>query len=85
MSNEKEQSYKKTLFNCEIGKPYKIVRCSLDEQTKNRLFEMGLVPHTHVVVTKRAPLGDPLQIFLRGYCLCVRGNVAKHFDVEAED
>ena len=71
-----------TLFDCKIGKVYKIVRCSLDDEVKNRLYEMGLVPNTTVTVSKKAPLGDPLQISLRGYSLCVRGTVAKQFVVE---
>lgn len=82
MSNELQQLNKTTLFDSEIGKPYRIVECALDEEVKNRLFEMGLVPNTCVTVLQRAPLGDPLEITVRGYSLCVRGNVAKAFAVE---
>lgn len=85
MSNKIEQNDKNTLFYCEVCKPYKIVRCNLNGQLKKRLFEMGLVPDTRITVIKRAPLGDPLQIAVRGYSLCVRGAIAKQFVVEEAD
>ena len=82
MLNQVAQFAQKTLYECEIGKPYLIARCNLDEEVKNRLYEMGLVPQTVVSVTKRAPLGDPLQIALRGYYLCIRGSIAKSFEMK---
>ena len=82
MSNENTRPAHTTLFTCQPGKLYKIAQCNLDAETKNRLYEMGLTPNTTVTVVKRAPLNDPLQISLRGYSLCVRGNVAKAFVVE---
>lgn len=85
MSNNFEQDNENTLFYCKLHKPYKIVRCNLNGQVRNRLFEMGLVPNTCVTVIKRAPLGDPLQIAVRGYSLCVRGAIAKQFVVEETD
>lgn len=45
---------------------------------KIRLLEMGLTPHTKVKVRKVAPLGDPIEIFLRSYVLTLRkGDAAK--------
>lgn len=82
MSNKIEHLYENTLYACRADAPYKIIRCTLDGQLKDRLYEMGLVPNTRVVVVQRAPLGDPLQIAVRGYSLCVRGTVAKQFIVE---
>ena len=40
---------------------------------KRRLIDMGLTPGTRVTVNKIAPLGDPLEVSLRGYVLSVRG------------
>jgi len=85
MSNKIKQEYENTLFACKANAPYKIVNCDLVGQLKDRLFEMGLVPNTRVTVVQRAPLGDPLQIAVRGYSLCVRGAIAKHFVVEEID
>jgi Fe2+ transport system protein FeoA len=39
---------------------------------QGRLVEMGITPGTSVTVTKRAPLGDPIEIQLRGYKLTIR-------------
>jgi ferrous iron transport protein A len=46
-----------------------------------RLLEMGLVPGTAVRLVKRAPLGDPLELELRGYHLSVRAADAAHVTV----
>ena len=37
-----------------------------------RLMELGLLPGTEFIVTRIAPLGDPIEIDLRGYKLCIR-------------
>jgi ferrous iron transport protein A len=37
-----------------------------------RLTELGFVPGTEVMVLRRAPLGDPIEIELRGYRVCLR-------------
>lgn len=52
--------------------------------TRKRLLEMGLTPKTHVTMVKRAPLGDPLEIELRGYHLTLRLADAARITVEAE-
>lgn len=43
-----------------------------DETLANRLREMGLLPGTEITFVRRAPLGDPLEIRLRGYSLSLR-------------
>lgn len=47
-----------------------------------RLMEMGLVPGTPVSVRRRAPLGDPLELSVRGYALSIRGAEASQIQVE---
>lgn len=44
---------------------------------RRRLLDMGLTPRTRVMVRKRAPLGDPLEISLRGYELTLRADRAE--------
>ncbi|MGN1119357.1 MAG: ferrous iron transport protein A [Oscillospiraceae bacterium] len=39
---------------------------------RRRLLDMGLTPKTRVEVRKRAPMGDPIELFLRGYVLTIR-------------
>jgi ferrous iron transport protein A len=43
---------------------------------------MGLLPNTPVKVIRRAPMGDPLQIEVRGVSLAVRNSIAKSVSVE---
>ena len=43
-----------------------------------RLLDMGLIPHTRVSVSKIAPMGDPMELFLRGYTLTLRKEDAQH-------
>lgn len=50
-----------------------------------RLFEMGLTRGVQVTVTRRAPLGDPMEIAVRGTRLCLRRKDAARFLVVADD
>ncbi len=47
-----------------------------------RLLDMGLIPKTPVMIVKRAPMGDPIEIRLRGYELTIRKDEAKNIEVE---
>lgn len=49
-----------------------------------RLLDMGIIPRTKIKVQKIAPLGDPIQIFIRGYDLTLRKEDAAMIDVEKE-
>lgn len=51
---------------------------------RRRLLDMGLTPRTRVMVRKRAPLGDPLEISLRGYELTLRAEEAAKIIVTLE-
>lgn len=52
--------------------------------TKRRLIEMGVTPGTQVTMVKRAPLGDPMEIRLRGYQLTLRADDARRILLFAE-
>ena len=54
-----------------------VERIELTGATKRRLIEMGITPGTLVGVLKRAPLGDPIEILLRGFSLTIRGEDAE--------
>ena len=60
----------------ENGQSGTVIKIELDGKIRRRLIEMGLTPGTRVTLTKRAPLGDPIEIRLRGYELTLRGNDA---------
>lgn len=49
-----------------------------------RLREMGLLPGTRITLIRRAPLGDPIEIKVRGYNLTLRKSEADHVMVAAE-
>ena len=53
-----------------------VERIELTGATKRRPIEMGITPGTKLTVLKRAPLGDPIEILLRGYSLTLRGTDA---------
>ena len=72
-----------TLDNISVGNSCVIERCNLPQTLKLRLEEMGLTKGAHVTVLKTAPLGDPLEIRVRGYSLCIRRNLAKQYIVTA--
>ena len=48
---------------------------------RRRLLDMGLTPKTTVFVRKKAPLGDPIQLFLRGYELTIRLEEANKIEI----
>jgi Fe2+ transport system protein FeoA len=48
-----------------------------DRTVRRRLLELGLLPGTAVEVMRRAPLGDPIELALRGYRLSIRGDEAR--------
>lgn len=49
---------------------------------RRRLLDMGLTPKTKVLLRKTAPMGDPLEIKLRGYELTLRLDDAKNIEIE---
>ena len=53
-----------------------------EKKIRRRLFDMGLTPGAEVFLRKKAPLGDPLQITVRGYELTVRKAEAEVIDME---
>lgn len=65
-----------------LGKEAIIHKVGGEGILRRRLLDMGLTPRTRVMVRKRAPLGDPLEIFLRGYELTLRADEAAKITVE---
>ncbi|MEF9863339.1 MAG: ferrous iron transport protein A [Christensenellaceae bacterium] len=49
---------------------------------RRRLLEMGLTPGTNILIQKMAPMGDPIEICVRGYQLTLRKDDAKNITVE---
>lgn len=50
---------------------------------RRRLLDMGLTPKTYIQVTKVAPMGDPMELSLRGYVLTLRKEDASKIEIES--
>ncbi|MDU2598933.1 ferrous iron transport protein A [Anaerococcus sp.] len=72
----------KTLRNAEVGETLRIAKILGDGPTKRRIMDMGITKNTDIFVRKVAPLGDPVQISLRGYELTIRKHDAENIMVE---
>ena len=76
---------KKTLDVFEIGESGVIVSVKGEGRVRRRLLDMGLTPGAEIYLRKKAPLGDPIEITLRGYELSLRKEEAKNVEVEVEE
>jgi len=72
----------RTLRDVEIGKTAKVVKLHGEGALKRRIMDMGITKGVEVYVRKVAPLGDPLEITVRGYELSVRKEDAEKIEVE---
>ncbi len=68
-----------------VGMSGNILRIQGEGRIKRRIFDMGLTPGAEVFLRKKAPLGDPLEITLRGYELTLRKEEASHVIIEVTD
>ena len=71
-----------TLDRLPIGKEAVILSVGGEGMLRCRFLDMGLIPKTKVVITKTAPMGDPIEIRLRGYTLTLRLEDAQNIEVE---
>ena len=72
----------KTLNDVPIGKSAKVVKLHSDGALRRRIMDMGITRGTTITIRKVAPLGDPLEITLRGYELSIRKADAELIEVE---
>lgn len=70
-----------TLDQLQISQSGKIVTVGGQGALRRRLLDMGLTPGTQVMVRKRAPLGDPIELYLRGYELTIRLEDARKIEI----
>ena len=73
---------KVTLKDIEIGKSCKVVKVNFKGELHKRLMEMGLIPGTIIEVERYAPLGDPIELKVKGYHLSLRKDEADKIEVE---
>ena len=72
----------KTLRQAKIGETVKVVKLHGEGATNRRIMDMGLTRGVEVYIRKVAPLGDPVEITVRGYELSLRKADADMIEVE---
>lgn len=72
----------KTLREVEIGRSAVVKKLHGEGALKRRIMDMGITKGTEIFVRKVAPLGDPLELTVRGYELSVRKSDAELIEVE---
>ena len=62
----------KTLKTVKVGETVRVIKLHGEGATKRRIMDMGLTKGVEVFVRKVAPLGDPIEVTVRGYELSIR-------------
>ena len=75
----------KTLDEFKVGETGLIKKVEGEGRLRRRLFDMGVTPGATVYLRKKAPLGDPLEVTIRGYELTLRKSEACLVLLEMED
>lgn len=72
----------KTLKNVECGQTVKVSQLGGEGAVRRRIMDMGITKGTEIYVRKVAPLGDPIEVTVRGYELSLRKGEAENIVVE---
>ena len=71
-----------TLKDVKIGKTAKVVKVHGEGPIRRRIMDMGITKRVEIYVRKVAPLGDPVEVTVRGYELSLRKADAEMIEVE---
>lgn len=71
-----------TLHDVVPGQSVKVVKVGSKGPFRRRLMDMGVTPGVEITVVKVAPLGDPMEVSVRGYSLSLRKDETKEIEVE---
>jgi len=71
----------KTLKDAKIGKTVQVVKLHGEGAIKRRIMDMGITKGVEVYVRKAAPLGDPIEVMVRGYELSIRKSDAEIIEI----
>ena len=71
----------KTLKDAGIGSTVKVIKLHGEGAVKRRIMDMGITKNTDVYIRKVAPLGDPMEVTVRGYELSLRKADAEMIEV----
>ncbi len=72
----------KTLREAKIGSTVKVVKIHGEGAVKRRIMDMGITKNVEIYVRKVAPLGDPVEITVRGYELSLRKADAEMIEIQ---
>ena len=75
----------RTLRNLKIGQSANVVKIHGEGVLKQRIMDMGITPGAVIFVRKAAPLGDPIEVTVRGYELSLRKRDAEIIEIGEED
>ncbi|KAJ51831.1 ferrous iron transport protein A [Clostridium tetanomorphum] len=71
-----------TLNELNVGEKGRVVCILPESKVRRRLMDMGIVKGVDITISGKAPMGDPIEINLRGYNLTLRKSEAKDISVE---
>ena len=72
----------KTLKQAKVGETVKVVKLTGQGAVKRRIMDMGITKGVEIFIRKVAPLGDPVEVTVRGYGLSLRKDDASMIEVE---
>lgn len=75
------EEWKMTLDELSIGQSAVVTAVGGEGALRRRLLDMGITPKTSVLMRKKAPMGDPVEICLRGYELTLRLEDARKIEI----
>ncbi len=67
-----------------VGQKGVVKKIAAERKIKRRLFDMGVTPNAEILLRKVAPLGDPIEVTIRGYELSIRRSEAETVLMEVE-
>ncbi|MCR5752185.1 MAG: ferrous iron transport protein A [Kiritimatiellae bacterium] len=71
----------RTVVDLKMGETAKVVKLNGEGAVKRRIMDMGITKGTEITVRKVAPLGDPIELTVRGYELSIRKDEAARIEV----
>ncbi len=72
----------RTLHDVKVGETVSVIKLHGEGALRRRIMDMGITKGTVIYVRKVAPLGDPVEITVRGYELSIRKNDAECIEIE---
>ena len=72
----------KTLKDVKVGQTAKVVKLHGEGAVRRRIMDMGITKNVEIFVRKVAPLGDPMELAVRGYELSIRKADAEIIEIE---